>query len=198
MGQSHAGRNGSLVEAARQWVVDNYPYNREHLVRALELLDRIAPGSAEAVRLAALTHDMERAFPAADQAVSIRLVDPEYDKVHAARSAAIVGRWLRDQQADSGLVDEVERLIVAHETGGWPEADLVQAADSLSFLETNVDLFISFVKSGRFSPQEVGLKFRHSYDRIRLPDWQALAAPRLKEAEARLAVVAAAMPATRS
>ena len=49
-----------LVEA-RRWVVENYPYNRDHLLRALEWLDRLAPGAPEAVRLAALTHDMERA-----------------------------------------------------------------------------------------------------------------------------------------
>ena len=52
-----------LVSAARDWVVDKYPYNRQHLLRSLERLDELAPGSAEAVRLATLTHDMERAFP---------------------------------------------------------------------------------------------------------------------------------------
>src|SRR5262249_32882181 len=121
----------ALISAARDWVVDKYPYNRQHLLRSLERLDELAPGSAEAVRLATLTHDMERAFPGPDSPKMTTLHDPEYERLHSERSARIVGEWLRAQQAPARLIDEVEQLIVAHETGGWPEADLVQAADSL-------------------------------------------------------------------
>ena len=83
---------------------------------------------------------MERAFPGPDQPIALTLGDPDYEHAHAARSARIVGDWLREQGASAVLIGEVERLIRAHETGGWPEADLVQAADSLSFLEMNIDL----------------------------------------------------------
>jgi hypothetical protein len=175
-----------LVAAARDWVVDRYPYNRDHLLRALEWLDRVAPGSDEAVRLATLTHDMERAFPGPDQPVNRTLVDPAYERAHSERSARIVGAWLRERRAEESLVSEVERLIVAHELGGWPEADLVQAADSLSFLETNVELFLGFVRSGRFSADDVGLKFDHAYERIRIPGLKRLAAPLHEEARQKL------------
>jgi hypothetical protein len=66
----------ALVEKARTWVVENYPYNRDHLLRALEWLDHLAPGAREAVRLATLTHDMERAFPGPDSPVMESLDDP--------------------------------------------------------------------------------------------------------------------------
>ncbi len=79
------------------------------------------------------------------------MVDATYERLHSERSARIVGDWLREQDADASFVADVERLIVAHEVGGWPEADLVQAADSLSILEINIDLFLGFVRSGRFS-----------------------------------------------
>ena len=69
-----------------------------------------------------------------------------------------MGEWLRAQGADEKLLHDVERLILWHELGGWHEADLVQAADRLSFLETNVDLFLDFVRSGRFSVGEVRAK----------------------------------------
>ena len=36
----------AIVEEARRWVADNYPYNRDHLLKALEWLDRLAPGAA--------------------------------------------------------------------------------------------------------------------------------------------------------
>src|SRR3954462_7902298 len=128
-----------LIVAARDWVVGNYPYNRDHLLRALERLDDLAPGSSEAVRLATLTHDMERAFPGPDSPRMSALDDPEYNQLHCQRSARIVTAWLRDQDAPHALVSDVEQLILAHETGGSAEADLVQAADSLSFLDTNID-----------------------------------------------------------
>ena len=178
-----------LVEA-RRWVVENYPYNRDHLLRALEWLDRLAPGAPEAVRLAALTHDMERAFPGPDSPVMKSLADPVYERLHSERSARIVSEWLASQGADEQLTRDVAALIVAHEVGGTREADLVQAADRLSFLEINVDLFLGFVESGRFSIDDVRTKFEHSYHRIRVPDAKALARPLYEDADARLALLA--------
>lgn len=176
----------SLVEAARHWVTREYPYNNYHLLKSLEWLDRIAPESREAVRLATLTHDMERAFPGPDQPVMTTFDDPAYLAAHSARSARIVGAWLRMQGAGDGLAKDVEELIRVHEIGGWPEANLVQAADSLSFLETNIDLFLNMVRSGKRTVQEVRKKFVDSYDRIQIPGAKELAAPMLQQAQERL------------
>jgi len=178
-----------LIEAARAWVIDRYPYNRHHLLKALEWLDRVAPDSPEAVRLATLTHDMERAFPGPDQPVIKTLSDPEYERVHSLRSARIVGAWLREQHAKEALVEHVEALIVAHEFGGWPEADLVQAADSLSFLETNIDLFLGFVRSGKHPAHEVRKKFNAMFSRIQVPRLKVLAQPLVDRALERLDAV---------
>jgi hypothetical protein len=178
-----------LISAARAWVIDKYPYNRDHLLRALERLDDLAPGSSDAVRLATLTHDMERAFPGPDSPVMSALDDPEYNQQHCERSARIVTAWLREQQAPEILIRDVEQLVLAHETGGSAEADLVQAADSLSFLDTNVDLFLGFVRSGRFPGSAVRWKFEHTYDRIRVPRARAIARPLVNDAVARLSVL---------
>ena len=183
----------AIVDEARRWVVEKYPYNRDHLLKALEWLDRLAPGAREAVRLAALTHDMERAFPGPDSPVLESLDDPVYERLHSERSARIVGEWLAAQGADEQLTRDVAVLIVAHEVGGTREADLVQAADRLSFLETNVDLFLGFVESGRFTIDDVRTKFEHSYHRIRVPDAKALARPLYERADARLALLATRM-----
>lgn len=182
--------DSALVEQARRWVVENYPYNRDHLLRALEWLDHLAPGAREAVRLATLTHDMERAFPGPDSPLMESLDDPVYEQLHSERSARIVADWLISHGASEQLTREVAALIIAHEVGGNHEADLVQAADRLSFLDTNVDLFLGFVESGRFSIDEVRTKFEHSYNRIRVPDAKALALPLYERADARLASLA--------
>ena len=183
-------RETRLVARAREWVVEHYPYNRDHLLCALDWLDRVAPGSSEAVRLATLAHDMERAFPGPDQPVATSLVDPTYEAAHAARSARIVGEWLRQEQADPALVADVERLVRAHEDGGWPDADLVQAADSLSFFETNVDRFLEFARTGRFPVDNVRRKFERMRDRIRLHAFGEVAAPLAARALERLDALA--------
>lgn len=175
-----------LIERARSWVVDHYPFNRTHLVKSLEWLDRIAPDASEAVRLATLTHDMERAFGGPD-AIPIKMDDRAYEKAHSDRSARIVGEWLRANGAESGLVSEVEDLIRVHEWGGWPDANLVQAADSLSFLETNIDLMIGFVNSGKYPLPVIASKIEGMYTRIQVPSARQLAQPMWEQARARLA-----------
>jgi hypothetical protein len=174
--------DSSLLNSARQWVIAHYPYNRDHLLRALEWVDRLNTSASDEVRVAALTHDMERAFPGPDQPIAPTLGDPEYERAHAARSARIVGAWLREHGASDVFISEVDRLIRAHETGGWPEADLVQAADSLSFLEMNVDLFLGFARSGRYSSSDVRRKFELTYERIRIPAVKELARPLMRHA----------------
>ena len=97
-----------FVSAARDWVIENYPYNRHHLLRALEWLDHLAPASSEGVRLATLTHDMERAFPGPDSPAMASLADPVYEQLHSERSARIVSEWLASHGADEQLTRDVE------------------------------------------------------------------------------------------
>jgi hypothetical protein len=176
------------IATARQWVLEKYPYNSLHLLKSLAWLDRIAPQSNEIVRMATLTHDMERAFPGVDQPVAGpgRMNDPEYYKAHAERSARIVGSWLREHGIAASDVERVEELIRAHEFGGAPDSNLVQAADSLSFLETNIDLFLEMARSGRRTWEEVEVKFDETFERIQLQSAKKLAAPMYADARRRL------------
>jgi hypothetical protein len=184
-----------LIDVARLWVT-KYPYNSRHLTQSLVWLDRLAPGSREAVRLATLTHDMERAFPGPDQPLPARLNDDAYYQAHSARSARIVSAWVREQGApgeNDALARDVEALVLVHEFGGWPEANLVQAADSLSFLETNIDLFVDFARSGRYPVKDIGLKFQWMLDRIQIDEARTLGEPMLAHALTRLAQLNAQM-----
>ena len=111
---------------------------------------------------ATLTHDMERAFGGPD-AIAIKLNDRAYEEAHSNRSAKIVGEWLRANGAQEDLANGVEALIRVHEWGGSPDANLVQAADSLSFLETNMDLMLGFARTGKYPKAEVALKIDAMY-----------------------------------
>jgi hypothetical protein len=182
-----------IVAAARAWVVElRHPHER-HLLRTEDWAVALEPEAGERLRLAAVLHDVERAVPAPGTSWdSARDWDsPVYNRWHQDRSAEIAASWLREQGASEDLVDGVERLIRVHEDGGWPEADVLQAADSLSFLEVLAPLVVGWIESGRATPERGAAKVRSSIERIK-PDMthaRELAEPMLREA---LAAVGAA------
>jgi Domain of unknown function (DUF4202) len=182
-----------LLPAAREWVVElRHPHER-HLLRTEDWVLRLEPDASERLRLAAVLHDIERAIPAPGTSWdSARDWDsPVYNRWHQDRSAEIAAGWLREHGASDELVDGVERLIRVHEDGGWPEADVLQAADSLSFLEVLAPLVVGWIESGRATPERGAAKVRSSIERIK-PDMthaRELAEPMLREA---LAAVGAA------
>src|SRR5262249_52636877 len=137
-----------LLDLSRTWVKDSAGGSAGHLLAAEAWLRRLHPGASQAMLLATLTHDMERGLPGPDsprQDPARGPDDPVYLQAHQERSARIVSDFLQAHQAPPMLVEEVARLIRVHEVGGWPEADWVQAADSLSFLEVNIDPFLKMI-----------------------------------------------------
>ena len=147
----------------------------------------LEPDAGEAARLAALTHDMERHFPGGPaNSLDDPADEPTYRRLHSERSAGFVTRWLRDQGADEELTGAVETLVLLHETGGSPEADLVQAADSLSFLEVNAALVESWVRDGRCSAERGAQQLQWMFDRMQVERARGLGRPLLESALARL------------
>ncbi len=104
----------SLEHRARGWIE---PYwNAEHLRRTLDWLLELEPDAGEALRLAALTHDMERHFPGGPVPDLGRRPGRRHDVPRGAlralgrdRRATGSGRTAPSEE----LVAEAERLIVA-------------------------------------------------------------------------------------
>jgi hypothetical protein len=89
----------------------------------------------------------------------------------------MAGDWLRGEGADEGLVAEIERLILAHEVGGAQDEDLLHAADSISFIETNADLPARWAAEGKCTFERGVDQHRWMYERIRVPRARELARP---------------------
>lgn len=168
------------------------PYNQAtHLVRARDWLVYLDAGASLDARLAVVTHDIERMFPngpTIDKA-TCRWDDPHYLYAHASRSAEVVGVWLysQDGATEEVSLSEVQRLITLHEFGGIDGADYVQAADSLSFIETLQDVVRGWVVRGECGVEQARAKHRYMAERIRVPEARRLAAPLLEQALASLA-----------
>jgi len=181
----------TLRDHAREWVCAKYEQGARHLLQAEVWLQRLQPEASEELLLAALTHDMERAFPGPDSPSldpKQGIDNPTYNIAHSERSARIVSAYLREQGASDECVEQVARLIRAHEYGGDEDENLVQAADSLSFLEVNVDVFLGWMDAGdeRWNADAVDAKFTWMYERIQILQARELAKPLYEEAMRKL------------
>ena len=107
----------SRVEAlAEDWIT---PYSQaEHLRRARDWLVRLRPDATAEMRIAALTHDIERMFPGGPvlSHATIRWDAPDYLYPHMLRSAEVVGVWLTNLGSTGRSVDaaEIRRLVGLH------------------------------------------------------------------------------------
>jgi N-formylmaleamate deformylase len=167
-----------LRDGLLAWMADGEYYDREHLTRAADWMLALAPDAPEYLVLAALAHDLERAVPGGPvlDRVNASWDDRDYNRAHCDRSAEIVSAWLAERGASAEWVQAVRQPIREHEFGGSAEGDLMQAADSISFLETNARLVAGWITSGAVSYEKGLAKLEWMRDRIRLKAARAEAA----------------------
>jgi uncharacterized protein DUF4202 len=160
----------TALEAAAQGWIEDY-FNARHLVRTRDWLVALDPRASEALRIAALTHDIERRVPGGPRLDPRTQAwdDAEYLRAHAERSAGMVRAWLAEQGAPAATVDLVGALVARHETGGGAAGDLLQAADSLSFLEVNAGRALAWVETGRCDAEQAQAKVDWMRDRVGVP-----------------------------
>ncbi|WP_106475893.1 hypothetical protein [Phytohalomonas tamaricis] len=159
----------ALEQDAMEWL-DGF-YQLEHLLNTRSWVVALCAGQAsEALRFAALSHDAERFFPGGPTGTPTNgFDDPDYLFAHSTRSADIVEEWMRGQGAEATLCRQVRRLILRHEIGGGWEADILQAADALSFLEVFDWLAVEWVQRGIYTIEGAKEKLCWSMERIRPP-----------------------------
>ena len=159
-------------------------YDSIHLFHTGRWLLTLDPSAADTLLIAAVTHDMERHFPGGSQPdkAAGAWADEAYNRFHCARSAEIVGRWLREQGVPDDFAHAVEALILEHEFGGSPEGDLLQAADSISFLEVNGHLVSGWVLKGETSLPNAIKKLDWMVERIEFAPARELAMPLYRRA----------------
>ncbi len=118
------------------------PEDFPHAHNTLHWLLRLDPTADQALQIAALAHDIDRA--ATDR--KVRRADyPDYDAfkaAHAENSATLLREILNARGVEQSVVRETCRLTRLHEVGGCPRSDLLKDADSLSYFEVNLPLYL--------------------------------------------------------
>ena len=117
------------------------PEDPGHADNTLEWLLRLEPDAGEALQLAALAHDIDRAI----EGGKVRRGDfDDYDvfkRAHARHGAELLRPILTACGVARDVVDEACRLVEVHEVGGDPDADLLKDADSISYFDVNLTLY---------------------------------------------------------
>lgn len=117
------------------------PEDPGHADNTLQWLLRLEPDASEALQLAALAHDIDRAI----EETKVRRADyDDYDvfkAAHARHGAQLLRPILIACDVALDIVNEACRLVVIHEVGGDPDADLLKDADSISYFDVNLPLY---------------------------------------------------------
>jgi len=117
------------------------PEDPDHAENVLEWLLRIEPDADEALQIAALAHDIDRAD---EKGKTQRHDFSNYDQfkaAHAKNSARILKEILCRSHVEQSIIDDACRLVERHEAGGDARSDLLKDADSISFFEVNMPLY---------------------------------------------------------
>ncbi len=114
------------------------PEDPVHSKNTLNWLLKLKLDADEALQIAALGHDIERAI---DQRKVRREDFEHYDEfkaAHAHNSAEILKEVMLDCGVDSTLIEQVYDLVNRHEVGGDERSDLLKDADSVSYFDVNL------------------------------------------------------------
>lgn len=114
------------------------PEDPVHSKNTLEWLLRLQPDADDALKIAALGHDIDRAI----EKNKVERADyDDYDAfkaAHARNSAEILRSILTACALEQKIVEEACRLVTCHEVGGDPRSDLLRDADAISYFDVNL------------------------------------------------------------
>ena len=103
-----------------------------HAQRTVYWVKQLKPDADEALLVAAVAHDIERAIygdwkKGSDDSVALRK--------HQDLSAAEIEKFLAEEGVDKIFIERVKNLVAHHEEGGDAEQNILCDADCLAFFE---------------------------------------------------------------
>lgn len=150
-----------------------------HLKLTAECLRELKPDANEALLIAALSHDIDRAFVARNfKGVKGEFKSPEYLKDHQGKCAKIIRDFLMENNAGEELANKVSHLVSKHEEGGDADQDLLKDADSLSFFRGGNAKSIA----EKFPNGDIKGKIDWMFERITSESAKEIARPKYEEA----------------
>ena len=176
-----------MIEEVKKFVTDSFTKDGKpsttikHSIRVADWIKVLKPDADDALIIAALAHDIERAFRHDKVYDALKeagkgFTDEDFLTNHQEKGANIIAEFLQKNGADNTLTERVKMLVSKHELGGNDDQNLLKDADSLSFFENNINHFLTNLIH-RSSKESVHEKFKWMYDRITSDKAKQIAKP---------------------
>jgi hypothetical protein len=178
-----------MLEKVKKFVDESFRnkgknHQMDHFLNTIDWLLEIKPDADEAMQIAAVAHDIERAFRKSDvndRKMEYGFTDSKFLEMHSERGAEIIGKFLEKNDANKEIIAKVKKLVSTHEVGGDEDQNFIKDADSLSFFEVNVKFFLT-EKVKVNGKERVKEKFDWMYNRISSKKAKKLAKPMYENA----------------
>ncbi|MFH1822258.1 MAG: HD domain-containing protein [Patescibacteria group bacterium] len=163
-----------LYKKTKQFVVNSFTKvgdvrGIKHFLRTVYWVNELKPDADEAMYIAAVAHDIERAYRNNDEINNIfkekGFMDKDFLIYHQEKGAKIISDFLKEQNASNELIERVKMLVKGHEVGGNDDQNIIKDADSISYFENNANHFVE-VKAKEIGKNQVREKFDWMYNRI--------------------------------
>ena len=122
-------------------VESSVPEDPVHSKNTLAWLLKLKPDADEALQIAALGHDIERAI----ERRKVRRADfDDYDlfkAAHARNSALVLKEIMQKCGLPSAISDDVCRLVCRHEVGGDERSDLLKDDGAISYFDAHLPCY---------------------------------------------------------
>jgi len=120
----------------------------------------LKPDADEALQIAALAHDIERAVP--ERTLLENFNNREgYKQAHSIRSAQITTELLKKYGYNKRTIKKVTDLIEQHEIGNSGDVKILKEADSLTYFQYNLDFYYKL-----YGPERTEKKIQYMYNRL--------------------------------
>ena len=133
-----AGLKKKILEIIKK---SSNPEDPIHAKNTLEWMIKLEPQADEALKIAALGHDIERAIDKRKIKRENYTDYEEFKKAHALNSAEVLSKLMETFKVKKELREEIFYLVNHHETGGNKRANLLKNADSISFFQVNLPYY---------------------------------------------------------
>ncbi len=117
------------------------PEDPIHAKNTLEWLRRLKPDANEALQIATLGHDIERAIEERKVKRKDYQSYDEFKDAHALNSAKIMREIMKEHSMSKAMIEKVFFLVRHHENGGTKLADVLKNADSISFFQVGLPFY---------------------------------------------------------
>ena len=147
-----------VVEIIKKSLV---PEDLPHSKNTLKWLLKLKPNADEALKITALSHDIERAIKERKIKRGDYKSFEKFKDAHALNSANIMKEIMQDCNMSKELINDVYYLVRHHEKGGNNRVDVLKDADTISFFDVNLQYYFK-----RNNIQETKNRLIWGYNRL--------------------------------